>query len=390
MSILEIIEEIGISGILDIIFMSILIYSILVWFKRTRTAFVVIGMFIIGGAYLLARQLDMSLTTTVFQGFFAIILIAVVIIFQEEIKHFLEQLASRSFVRGRRDKRLLNTSRAEVEAIVNTANSLARDNIGALLVLWGKDPIVRHLEGGMDLDGEVSEPLLRSIFDPHSPGHDGAVIVRGNRVIEFGSHLPLSKNLRKLKKSGTRHAAALGLAELTDALCVVVSEEEGTISIARHGDIRRVSDAEELSSILEKFNLEITPPHESKPWKDFFKKNYREKAIAITVTVALWFVFVHESKIDYRSYVVPVEYNNVPTYLAVSRIVPREVEITFSGPRRSFYFVSDRKIKVFLKLFNAEPGIIKRTITRSNITFPEALTIENIQPNEVTVTVEAR
>lgn len=390
MNVLQFIEEIGISGFLDIIFMSILIYSVLVWFKRTRTAFVVIGMFIIVAAYLLARQLNLSLTTGVFQGFFAIILIAVVIIFQEEIKHFLEQLASRSLVRRLGNKRIITTSLKEVETIVNTANSLARDHIGALIVFWGKDPIVRHLDGGVDLDGEISEPLLRSIFDPHSPGHDGAVIIRGNRMTEFATHLPLSKNLRKLKKSGTRHAAALGMAELTDALCLVVSEEEGTISVARHGDIQVVTDAEELSSILQKFYLEITPPLQSKPWKDFFKRNDREKAIALIVTIALWFFFVHESKIAYRSFLIPLEYDSIPAQLMVERITPPEVEVTFSGPRRSFYFMSESKIRVFLKLYNAQPGTIKRTITRSNVTFPEGLTIENIQPNEVSVLIGDR
>jgi diadenylate cyclase len=158
MDFMNIINEIGFSGFLDITFMSIIVYSILVWFKRTRTVFVVIGMFMLGGAYLLARQLELSLTTTVFEGFFAVIIIAVVVIFQEEIKHFLEQLASRSMVRNPRSKKIMPIARKEVDILVRTLSALARDHVGAIVVLRGKDPIVRHLIGGTDLDGELSEP----------------------------------------------------------------------------------------------------------------------------------------------------------------------------------------------------------------------------------------
>jgi diadenylate cyclase len=390
MKILDILGEVGISGFLDIIFMSILIYSTLVWFKRTRAIFVVIGMFIVGVVYLMARQLDMSLTTSVFQGFFAIIIIAVVIIFQEEIKHFLEQLASHSVVGRFRGRKLLHMPRKEIDILVNAAKNLARDNIGALIVLRGKDPIVRHLDGGTNLGGEMSEAVLRSIFNPYSPAHDGAVIVFGDQVAQFSTYLPLSKNLRKLQKTGTRHAAALGLSELTDALCVVVSEERGTISVARNGDIHQVKDVEELSSMLEKFYEEIMPSAASKPWIEFFKRNYREKTIAIVVTCLLWFFFVHEARIDHRTFVIPVEYSDVPSQLVVEKVDPAEVELTFAGTRRSFYFLDKDRFKIDLRLANVREGIVRRTIGRTSIDVPEGLTLETIQPNEVRVYLQRK
>jgi uncharacterized protein (TIGR00159 family) len=388
MNIIDLLKEVGLSGFLDIAFMSALVYTILVWFKRTRAAFVVIGMSIIGVTYLLARQFNLALTTTVFQGFFAIILIAVIIIFQEEIKHFFEQVASRSSIRNLKARKSFQMPHREIEILTSTLSALARENTGALLVIRGKDPIIRHLDGGENLNGKLSEALLRSIFDPHSIGHDGAVIIHGDRVVQFSCYLPLSKNLQKIRRGGTRHAAALGLAELTDALCLIVSEERGTISAARNGEIREVKTVEELNTLLEKFYDEITPTHERKPWKDFFKKNYKEKVIAVTVTVILWFIFVHESKLDYRTYTIPVEYSNLPSQLIVTGIEPVNVEATFSGPRRSFYFVDQSDIKLYLKLFDVHPGQFKRAITKSNISFPEGLTLENIQPSEVVVDVK--
>ena len=387
MNLLSIIESIGISGLLDIIFMSIIIYSMLVWFKRTRAAFVVIGMFMFGAAYLLARQMDLSLTITVFQGFFAILLIAVVIIFQEEIKHFLEQLASRSMISSLRTRRLLTGTRREIDILVNTLRNFARERIGAIIVLTGKDPVVRHLDGGVELKGGMSEALLGSIFTPGSPGHDGATIVTGDKVTAFSCYLPLSKNLRKLQKTGTRHAAALGLSERTDALCLVVSEERGTISAAHNGDISVLQDPNELVATLEAFYRELTPPSDRKSWVHLFTRNYREKIVAITATVVLWFFFVHEARIDYRTFVVPVSLDGLGAQHVVQKMDPTEVEITVSGARRSFYFVNPERMKIDLKLYSPRPGTYRRTITRSNISVPEGLYVENIQPSQVVLQI---
>ncbi len=387
MDILSLFETVGISGLLDITFMSIIIYSTLVWFRRTRAAFVVIGMFMLGAAYLLARQLDLSLTISVFQGFFAIILIAVVVIFQEEIKHILEQLASRSMISSLRARRLLIGSRREIDILVNTLRNFSRERVGAILVLAGRDPLGRHLEGGVELSGELSEALLGAIFHPGSPGHDGATIIAGNKISSFSCYLPLSRNLRKLQKTGTRHAAALGLAERTDALCLVVSEERGTISAARNGDITVLSDPNDLPTLLESFYRELTPPTGRRSWVSVFTHNYREKLLAVTVTVILWFFFVHEARIDYRSFTVPVQVNGVSGQCVVQKIEPSELEVTLSGSRRSFYFVTADRIRVELKLYGAKTGTYRRVITRSNISAPEALYVENVQPAQIVVQV---
>lgn len=386
MDLLRIIESIGVSGFIDILFMSVIIYSLLVWLKKTKAAFVVMGMFIFGLAYLIARQLDLALTIIVFQGFFAVIVIAVVIIFQEEIKHFLEQLASRSLIRNFRFRKF-GTPRKEIELLVNVARNFSHDKIGAIIVIRGKDPIVRHLEGGVSLNGELSEALLESIFIPNAAGHDGAAVIAGDRITSFSCYLPLSKNLKKLPRPGTRHAAALGLAERTDALCLVVSEEKGTISVARSGEMKTVKDPIELMSILEGFYNEITPSADEKSWLSFFSRNYREKVIAVAVTAVLWFFFVHEARTDFRTYMVPVTFENLPSQLLVDQSDPPEVEITYSGHRRSFYFVSVKDISVKVNLYGVRAGQVRRAITRSDISSPEGLVIENVQPNQVMVHV---
>ena len=382
---LHLVETMRLSELLDVAFMFLIIYSVLVWFKRTRAAFVITGMLIVGAAYFLARQLDLPLTTTVFQGFFAIILIASVIIFQEEIKHFFEQVATRSALRRLKIRRPVEIQRTEIETLVRTLVACAQDRIGALIVVRGRDPMLRHVEAGQDLNGEMSEPLLRSIFDPHSIGHDGAVIVEEGKVLQFSCHLPLSKNLDKVHGSGTRHAAALGLSELTDALCLVVSEERGTISVAQKGEIRETTNVAELTLVLEKFYQEVYPANARKPLKEFFRRNYREKAVALVATILLWFLFVQGAKIEYQSFRIPVTYSNVPASLVVTQVQPQEVEVVFSGSQRSFYFLNANEIKLVVKLFGAHKGTQHKTLSRINFTFPEGLTLENVDPKEVTV-----
>ncbi|HLA69175.1 MAG TPA: diadenylate cyclase [Bacteroidota bacterium] len=380
----EIFESVGVPDLLDILFMTIVIYSALVWFKRTRAGFAVLGLFIFGAVYLLARQLDLTLTTIVFQGFFAIILIAIVILFQEEIKHFLEQLASRSLIQGRRLKERFGVSKNRAQILVDSLNNLARQRIGAIIAVRGKDPISRHLNGGIALNGEVSEELIRSIFNPSAPGHDGAVVIEGDRVTVFSCYLPLSRDFQRFEKAGSRHAAALGLAELTDALCLVVSEERGTISVARGSRIRALRDAEELRAAIAAFYEETLPTSKAGKWKSFFKKSYRELAIAFGATVILWFFFVHATRIDYRTFTIPVE-PNIPQALEIHSMDPPEVQVTFSGTRRAFWFIGTDQIKISLKFQGR--GTFRKTITRSDISSPEGLVLENIEPNRIVVQI---
>ena len=174
-----------------------------------------------------------------------------------------------------------------METLARTLGDLARARTGALVVIRGKDAIARHLDGGEDVEGRLSEPLLKSIFDPHSIGHDGAVVIDGHLIDKLGCHLPLSKNLEKLPRSGTRHAAALGLSERSDALCLVVSEERGTISVARRGNLQVVATPADLLEVLAAFYDEIAPRAGTGFLKGFFRRNYREKAVSLALAVTL-------------------------------------------------------------------------------------------------------
>ena len=279
----------GVADVLDMLLVGSLIYALLLWFKRTRAAFVALGLLLLAVVYTIAYLADMFMTVRIFQGFFAVFIVAVIIIFQEEIRSVFERIAVWSLTGG-----VLRAapSHRQVEILVRSLGDLARDRIGALVVLKGLDPLDRHVEGGWDLNGELSEALIKSIFDSHSLGHDGAFIVEEGRVSRFGVQLPLSKDFSKVTNLGTRHSAALGLSERTDALVLVVSEEHGTVSVAQRGSLSVVKDLEELQDSIEVFLNRLMPDHSRPVLVRLFTENWKEKAIAACISVLMWIFFV--------------------------------------------------------------------------------------------------
>ncbi len=282
-------KRIGVPDVLDMLLVGSLIYALLLWFKRTKAAFVALGLFLMIVVYVIALFAGMYMTIRLFQGFFAVFIVAVIVIFQEEIRSAFERLAVLSLTGGRVKAA---PSHRQVEILVRSLGDLARDRIGALVVLRGLDPLDRHVEGGWDLHGELSEALIKSIFDSHSLGHDGAFVVEEGRVSRFGVQLPLSKDFSKITNMGTRHAAALGLSERCDALCLVVSEEHGTISVARRGDLRVLSGLEELQDEIGMFLNRLMPDPSRGVVVGFFTENWREKLGAAAASIILWFLFV--------------------------------------------------------------------------------------------------
>lgn len=383
-------KEVGTSGLVDIALMSMFVYLLLIWFKKRRAVFVLTGVFICGLIYAAAHLFHLFLITTILQAFSAVILIALIIIFQEELKYGFEQIAVWSLRQKIRKEGVSFLPQKAGNLLMKTLTDLARGKIGALVVLKGQDMLTRHLEGGVNLDGEISEPLLKSIFDPHSAGHDGAVVIDGDRLTQFGCHLPLSKNFRQMTRGGTRHAAALGLAELCDALCLVVSEETGKISTSRHGVITECKDEKDLRQILEKFYRDITPRRPKRRFGGIFTKNRREKGIAFVMTIGLWFVLVYESKMVQKTFDLPVQYAEPSSDLYVESVDPKEVQVTFSGPRHAFQFMNGRDVRLLLKLFHYQEGIWIVPVSDGNLIFPREMVLEEINPKVVTVEIEKK
>jgi len=365
-------QNIHFADILDILVIMLLIYAALIWFRQTSARFVIIGIFILGLVYIVAKYLGLYLTTAVFQAFFAVFFIALVIIFQEELRHFFEKVAIWGTWRGRRK---LGSKHAVVEVIVRTIANLSQKRIGALIVFRGEDPLDRHLDGGTDLQGEPSEQLLESIFDPHSAGHDGAVIIDNTIMERFSAYLPLSKDLKQISQFGTRHTAALGLAERCDALCVIVSEERGTIAIASEGRIHSGISLTQLNNLLEKFYNEKFPLHKTRVGSSWFSSNLKEKAFALILACALWGVFGQRTETIRRDLVIPVEYRNLSPMLTIEEPKRKVVSVTLSGLERAFDLLEPRTLKVSFDMTQIKPGQQSLVVTRQDVRFPANLAL---------------
>jgi len=382
-SALEILHSIRIQDILDIIIIAFMISALLIWFKYRASRFVLVGISLLGLVYLLARLFQLYLTTVVLQGFFAILIFVLVIIFQEDLRRFFERLA----LLGNFKKKFQEEPPADgdAEIIALTAASLAASRTGALIVVRGDDPLERHLSQGTRLDGLLSRPLLESIFDPHSPGHDGAVIVEGGRVVQFGCHLPLSANASQLGSHGLRHAAALGIAERSDAICIVVSEERGTISLVQGEDLRVLTDAAELRNILASFFARNAPPRQSHPVLQWFKENSREKVIALILACILWFMFGYQKESIRREFVVPIEYTNVSPDWVIEEPKIADAKVFLTGSSQAFQLLRPETLKISLDLSHIEEGKKVFLITQDMVRVPLNTSVTTIQPSQISV-----
>ena len=377
--------SITIAEIIDIFLVATLLYTAVVWAQRTRAALVVRGILVFGGIYIIARYLELQMVAWMFQGFFAIFLIMIVVIFQEELRHLFEQTAVWSL--NFKKPRSLRSESSDV--IARTLADLAKSKTGALIVIRGKDPLERHITGGIPLDGKLSGPLLRSIFDTHSPGHDGAVLVENRQITRFAAHLPLSKDLSQTANAGTRHSAALGLAELCDALCLVVSEERGQVSVARNSRLRVVDNLREIAAAIDDFLQEKFPTQEKKGTSlDLFRKNWIAKAASLSLALGFWYVFVPGARTIQVSYKIPVSVQNLPADLAIEEIQPPEVNAKFNGPRRAFYLFDLRKTKLTVDVTMAEIGRRTFNISEQNLRYPKELTLEELSPSTIRVLVK--
>ncbi len=242
------------SDILEVCIIAFLVYHILVWARNTRLWSLLKGVIVILVFILLCALLNMSTILWIVERVFSIAIIAIVVILQPELRKALEELGRKNFFSnvlslgdikssGRfSDKTLNEITRACVE--------MAKVRTGALIVIEQNHPLTEYERTGIDVDGIVTSQLLINIFEHNTPLHDGAVIIRGDRITSATCYLPLSDNMGIGKELGTRHRAGIGVSEATDCFVIIVSEETGKISVAYEGELERALDSDRLRERL--------------------------------------------------------------------------------------------------------------------------------------------
>ena len=257
----------GIIDILEICIISFIIYHILVWMRNTRAWFLMKGIVSIMVMFVIAVILEMNTIIWIAQNVVYIGVIAVIVILQPELRKALETLGKKNFFAAflpvefnRMEEGLFSDH--TMEELVKACVEMSKVKTGALIVIGQNDLLTEYENTGIEVDAVVSSQLLINIFEHNTPLHDGAVIVRGNRISSATCYLPLSDNMRLSKALGTRHRAGVGISEATDAMTLIVSEETGKISVAYKGELTRNLKAEELEQQLQK--IQNKPTEEKK------------------------------------------------------------------------------------------------------------------------------
>lgn len=242
-----------IRPVLDFGIIAFLIYGLLYYLRGTRGANVLAGCaLVLVFLSVLAEVLKFQMLSSLLDNFWGIGTTALVIIFQPELRRALAQLGSRTFAHRTR------VQKETIDETVNAVRDLSQSKTGALIVFERQIGLATFKNTAVPLDAKVAAPLLRSIFYPNSPLHDGAVIINGDKIEAAHAILPLTKQYRycSARNFGTRHRAAIGISEETDAIAVVVSEETGAISMAKRGEIKRCLSCEQLNDLLTKALIE--------------------------------------------------------------------------------------------------------------------------------------
>jgi len=236
----------GWGDLVEILIVAILFYRVLLLIQKTRAMQMLMGAFLLVGFYFLARILDFSLIPFLLENLFRYGAIAALVVFQPELRSALARLGQSRFVRFLKN---IDDSRA-VDELVEAVMELARLKRGAIIALQGEVGLDEYGDSGSPVDAPVSAEMLKTIFTPYTPLHDGAVIINGGKIVTAGAILPLTQLPVRDKSLGTRHRAALGLSEETDATVIVVSEETSRISVARGGRMEVGVDENRLRELL--------------------------------------------------------------------------------------------------------------------------------------------
>ena len=247
--------SVSIIDIIEIILITFFVYQFMVWIKFTRAYTLLKGLLVVGAFLIIAYIFKMNTILWIFRNLANVLVIGVIVIFQPELRRALEQLGQKKIVStiipfdsGKEVKERFNDK--TINELVKACFDMGEVKTGALIVIEEEIRLDEYIRTGINIDGILTSQLLINIFEHNTPLHDGAVIVRGNRVVAATCYLPLSDNMELSKQLGTRHRAGVGISEATDSVTIIVSEETGQVSVAQGGELSRGLNSKQLREIL--------------------------------------------------------------------------------------------------------------------------------------------
>lgn len=370
------------QNIVDFSALAVFLYLILHLAREARalrTALAIVGLY---AGSLVARNFDLLITSYVLEAGAFVGVGVLVLTFQSELRYVLLRLNSLFRLWPEQAGKPAQTGRA----IADAAFHLAATRTGALIVVLGDDPIAGLITGGVRIGSSISAPLLEAVFQKTSPLHDGAVLIAGDRLIEAMAILPLTDRSDVPLVYGTRHRAALGLSERTDALVVVVSEERGEVTLVRSGRTQLIERAEQLAQLVHTTQLRPRARWGKRARAALFA-DARLKLVSAGIAALVWFMTLVATGSTIRIVSVPVEFSNVPRGLALSNQSALRISLQLRG--RSWLMNSSdlTRLMVHFNLQNAKPGTQYFHIGLNNVDLPPGIVLDAASPPDVSVRV---
>ncbi|HBD07488.1 MAG TPA: DisA protein [Syntrophobacteraceae bacterium] len=370
------------QDLVDITINSYILFRMYVLFRGTNALRILLGIAVLWSLQRIAGSLGLIVTSWALQGITAAAAIIIVVVFRNEIRTALQVRNFRAFIWGMPNRELP----APVEIIVDTVYQMGRKRIGALLVLPGREDLQELIHGGIPWDGTLSREMITSIFWPKGPVHDGAIIVQGQKITEVGVLLPLSQRQDLPTFYGTRHRAAAGLAERSDALVIVVSEERGRVSVAKGHWMRPVAQPEDLLQILRE-HLHMFEWLEQRKQKRERWKIGLAAFLSLLSIIAVWLGFTR-GRDTTLSMTVPVEYYNRPSNLEILETSVNDVKLQLSGSSALIRSLNPAQVEVRVDLSKAMEGVNTIPVSTKNIVLPPGISVSRTDPAVVKITLD--
>ncbi len=372
------------QDVVDILLNSYILFRLYILLRGTR-----LFNFAVFIALLLVFQRAISyygmiITNTVLQYFTALVAIGVLIVFRYEIRRVFQSKSARDLL-WRVSTKPVQTP---IEIIAASAFQLARRHIGALIVFRGHQPIDGLVQSGLAWQGRVSAEMIESIFWPDNPVHDGAAVIEGDRIVEVAGILPLSDRKDLPSRYGTRHRAALGLADMSDALVLIVSEERGQVEIAKGGEIADISDPSMLENRLRShlgLGREDVDADRGVQWSVV-----AAAVLSVAIVSGIWSSLSLGVVRTLMTINAPIEYIKGDPSMEILETSATAVNIQISGTRALINTISPNQIKVRFDLTEAQSGRNIVTVQENHISLPPGAKIKKIEPASVEIMIDIR
>jgi len=376
---------IRIQDIADILIMTLLLYQLYSWFRKSRAMQVLLGLGLMTAIYFITRFLGLYMTSWILQELGTVLIVLIIVVFQAEIRQALYRF---SLMRNFFGSRQGGGEQCRVQEIADTLFSLAEKRTGAIVVFQCSESLADLMLNGVVIDCEITPQMLEAIFFDGAPLHDGAVLVREGRIALASCHLPLSHNPELPRYYGTRHRAALGLSERTDAIIAVVSEERGEVSLASGGELRRMHSADMLVAALESVLVQNNerPRVTVKQW---FFSDLLAKTAVLLIVMAFW-ALISSRQGAIATVSAPVRLHGIPQDLVLMRSSPEEVEVQVKSFSTLTPTPTKLDIAADVDLSQVHEGGMVVRVRASDFKLPSGMVVGSVTPSSIHIVTEKK